>query len=526
MKREATNEVAQPEVSTEPIKEDTQHGAAPSETDIVFEAQKQRVPILMFHDLVQERGKGTLWYDCSVEEFEAIMAEIESEGMTPISLDDLYAHLTTGADVPEKSIVLTFDDNYQSFYDLAWPILKKRNFPAAMFVHTGFVGKKVGSHTINHFLDLKDRDALVQKQELEQSKQELEAELGKPMDYLAYPNGSNGWDTQLMARDAGYKMAFTIVNTPAEESPNIMAVGRYVHTKLKNAIKDATEATEGAPAAIARIKFDLSLPVTYKKGKFAGVELKMVWGGVPSTAMSMVGREPVKAFVDREQAVAGINGGFFAMAAIQSSDNRMVGPLKTPEMTEIEPDVSAERWQKIHNRPLVIWNDKEFALLPYVPAQMNKNEQFEYFMKGYTDCFMGGVWLVHLGEPRSKELQNVFGSKDIQDYRRRAFIGMTKDGAFVAGAAVQSVSSEKLAKAIAAAGVEEAVLIDSGFSTSLVYDGKVKASGHSSKTDPSRPVPHAIVIRGTLDPTVNDDEDLKAATDEPSGTKKRRRKQK
>ena len=78
----------------------------------------------------------------------------------------------------------------------------------------------------------------------------------------------------------------------------------------------AAEATEGAPAAIARIKFDLSLPVTYKKGKFAGVELKMVWGGVPSTAMSMVGREPVKAFVDREQAVAGINGGFFAMAAI------------------------------------------------------------------------------------------------------------------------------------------------------------------------------------------------------------------
>jgi biofilm PGA synthesis lipoprotein PgaB len=547
MKREATNEVAQTEVSAEPIKEDTQHGEVPSETDIVFEAQKQRVPILMFHDLVQERGKGTLWYDCSVEEFEAIMAEIESEGMTPISLDDLYAHLTTGADVPEKSIVLTFDDNYQSFYDLAWPILKKRNFPAAMFVHTGFVGKKegrpkmdyatlkelckdklftVGSHTINHFLDLKDRDALVQKQELEQSKQELEAELGKPMDYLAYPNGSNGWDTQLMARDAGYKMAFTIVNTPAEESPNIMAVGRYVHTKLKNAIKDAAEATEGAPAAIARIKFDLSLPVTYKKGKFAGVELKMVWGGVPSTAMSMVGREPVKAFVDREQAVAGINGGFFAMAAIQSSDNRMVGPLKTPEMTMIEPDVSAERWQKIHNRPLVIWNDEEFALLPYVPAQMNKNEQYEYFMKGYTDCFMGGVWLVHLGEPRSKELQNVFGSKDIQDYRRRAFIGMTKDGAFVAGAAVQSVSSEKLAKAIAAAGVEEAVLIDSGFSTSLVYDGKVKASGHSSKTDPSRPVPHAIVIRGTLDPTVNDDEDLKAATDEPSGTKKRRRKQK
>lgn len=512
-----------------------ERGAVPSETDIVFDAQSQRVPVLMFHDLVQERNKESLWYDCSVEEFEQILTAIDLEGYTVISCDELYEHLTTGKKVPNKSIVLTFDDNYQSFYDLAWPIIQRYNYPVTMFVHTGFVGKKegrpkmdydtlkilakdklftVGGHTINHFLDLKDRDAETQRTELEQSKADLELELGKKVEYLAYPNGSNGEDTQMLARGAGYKMAFTIINTPAEESPNLFAVGRYVHTRLSIAMDDAENAEKGAPTEIARYKWKLDAPVTYVKGKFKGVELRMSVGGKPVTAMSQAGREPVKAFVEREEGVAGINGGFFAMAAIQSTDNRMVGPLKTPDMVEVEPDNSAERWEKIVNRPLVIWSPTEFAILPYVPSQMKKNEQYEYFMKGYTDAFMAGVWLVHKGEPREGFYQNFYASKDIQDYRRRAFIGITKGGAFVAGAAVESVSSEKLAQAIAAAKIEEAVLIDSGFSTSLVFDGKIKASGHSSKTEPSRPVPHAIVIKGKIDPNVNDDEDLKSVSNE------------
>ena len=147
-------------------------------------------------------------------------------------------------------------------------------------------------------------------------------------------------------------------------------------------------------------------------------------------------------------------------------------------------------------------------------------------MKEYTDCFMGGVWLVHKGVARPRELQDIFGASDIQDFRRRAFIGITKEGEFVAGAATTSVSSEKFAEAIAEAGVEEAVLIDSGFSTSLIFDGKVKASGHSSATEPSRPVPHAIVILGELDPASKDNEDLKsvdsrADTSTPARRKRR-----
>lgn len=507
-------------------------GPKPLEDDICFEAQKQRVPVLMFHDLVAERTKESLWYDCTVEEFEAILKAIDLEGFKVISSQELYEHLTTGKEVPEKSIVLTFDDNYQSFYDYAWPLLQQYNYPSTMFVHTGFVGSQqgrpkmtwdtlkeltkselftVGGHTINHFLDLKDRDISEQTTELEKSKKDLEDNLGVKIEFLAYPNGSNGEDTQLLSRQAGYKMAYTIINTPAEESPNIMAVGRYIHTRFQTALEDCDKANFGEPATIFRTAWNKTSKIKYVNEKFAGVPLRMVFGGLPSTHMSLSGREMVSAFVEREQAQAGINGGFFAMAAIQSTDNAMVGPLKTPDMAEVAPDQATERWEKINGRPLVLWSPEEFAILPYIPAQMGKEEQFQWFMKGYTDTFMSGVWLVHQGVPQPREFQDVVGAKDIQDLRRRAFIGVTKDGQFVAGAAVTSVSSEKLAEAIAEAGVEEAVLIDSGFSTSLVFDGKIKASGHSSTKDPSRPVPHAITIKGVVDETTQDDEDLAVA---------------
>jgi biofilm PGA synthesis lipoprotein PgaB len=62
------------------------------------------------------------------------------------------------------------------------------------------------------------------------------------------------------------------------------------------------------------------------------------------------------------------------------------------------------------------------------------------------------------------------------------------------------VDTEKLAQAAAAAGAKEAVLLDSGFSTSLCYNGKVVVSGHTSSGLVSRAVPHAIIVTGALEP--------------------------
>ena len=120
--------------------------AKPEYFDISIPAQAHRIPVIMYHDAIQERRRDSEWFDVSRDEFDAQMKLIQEKGLVPISVKDLYEDLIGKKDAPAGAIVLTFDDNYQGFYDVALPILRQYNFPAMMFVHTGFVGRKEGKH--------------------------------------------------------------------------------------------------------------------------------------------------------------------------------------------------------------------------------------------------------------------------------------------------------------------------------------------------------------------------------------------
>jgi len=522
--------------------------AEPSYTEISMKSQDQRVPVIMYHDVIKERNRHSVWFDCTTDELEKQMQQLQAWGATPISLDQLYAHLTSGAPIPTTAVVLTFDDNYQGFYDRALPILHKYNYPAAVFVHTGFVGHKegfhphmdwgelkklvqdplitIGNHTISHPADITKLDPADQRHEIVDAKADLEQHLGKKIDYFAYPDGCNDAATQQLVRASGHKMAFTIANGPAEESPNVVAINRYVHTRLQKAWDDRHESLTGGALGIYRGNITQA-PVKYAEVENEGVRVGLVTGGTPVSMMSMT-REGVLDFIRRAPgAVAGINGGFFAMAAISSTDNQMVGPCKTADMPDVVADHETFRWAKLRNRPLVLWGRTQFAIVPFVADSMADPSAFKDFMPDMTDTFLAGVWLVRNGVAREKDDMNTFSSKDIQDPRKRAFMGVMSDGRFVIGASLESVSSENLAKAIATAGVQEAVLLDSGFSTSLVYGSSIKAFGHSSPDNPSRPVPHAIVIKGDFDPETAamgaSDAPVTQAPNEVAKPKKKRR---
>lgn len=486
-------------------------------TDICVRAQSNRIPVLMFHDVIKKRGRGSVWFDCTADEFESMMRWIVANGIQPISLDALYDHLTRGAEVPEKSIVLTFDDNYQGFYDYALPILEKFKFPAAMFVHTNFVGSKegrakmdwptlqqlakgdlvtIGSHTLSHPSDITKLSPADQEREIVESKKVLEEKLGKPVPYFAYPDGNNDAVSQGIVKQAGYKMAFTTHNAPAEESPNIYAVNRYVHTKYEKAWEDRNFAFDNAPASVVELRLK-DAPITYETGVFEGIELALVKGGVASSLRSP-SREGVLDFMRETNAVAGVNGTFFAMAAVAGTSNEMVGPCFTHNEKMWVPDMVPDRLEKIRNRPMVVWGPTSIAFFPFQGEQMNVIDPIRDFMPDFTDAFVSGALLVHNGVARTREQMEAYSAGDIMDPRKRAFVGVSPDGEIVLGASLGSVESDKFAAAIAAAGVQEAIMMDSGFSTSLVYGDKVVASGHATPTTPSRPVPHVIVLNGTL----------------------------
>lgn len=483
--------------------------------------QDNRIPVIMYHDIVKERGPKSVWFDCTTAEFTKHLEFIKEHGIQPISLAALHEHLTRGKAVPEKAIVLTFDDNYQGFYDNAYPLLKQYNYPAAMFVHTNYVGDKtgdhpkmdwetlktldkeglvtIGSHTLSHPDDMRLLLVEQQEKELRDSKQVLETHLGHPIPYLAYPNGKADNVTIGLAQRVGYTMSFTIRNGLAEESPDILAIHRYIHTRFEKAWERREETVAAAPAAITTVPLTAS-PVRLEVGTFAKVKLGLMRGGIPTT-FRVKERQSVGEFVRDAKGVGGINGGFFADAKLVSTSNAMIGPFQTSSEKEFLPETTEWLYERLANRPIVVLGPTQFAIVPFQPGVTNSAESFRRLMPDFTDVFLAGGWIVHNGIARKADEWKTYVVGDAQDERPRSFLGITKEGEFVCGSCLQRASTAHLAEAAAAAGVVEAVLLDSGYSTSLVYGDRIIAAGHSSGRGlPSRPVPHAIVITGTAAP--------------------------
>jgi peptidoglycan/xylan/chitin deacetylase (PgdA/CDA1 family) len=213
--------------------------------------------VLTYHDIIEKRDDKALWFDCTGEELRRQLAWMKARGCHFISIFQLYRHLTKGEKLPFKAVLLTFADNYLGFYSRGLPILRELKIPSVMFVHTDFVGSKVGrpkmnwdqlieldrgglitiaSQTRTHPADLRQLSGEQLRWEFVGSRRVLEAKLGHPVHYLAYPNGKFDRRVSTFAEAAGYTIAFTEEQRPAESAPNLFEIPRYVHTKYKTAL--------------------------------------------------------------------------------------------------------------------------------------------------------------------------------------------------------------------------------------------------------------------------------------------------
>jgi peptidoglycan/xylan/chitin deacetylase (PgdA/CDA1 family) len=223
---------------------------------------RTRTPILTYHDVIERRGPGSVWFDCTVEEFEDQIRWLKDQGADFLSLEDVLQGLAGERDLPANGIALTFADNYLGFYRHAVPILRREGIPATLFVHTGFVGSKQGrpkldweqlkevdadplfdvqSQTVSHPHDLRELPEEALDREFTESREALERELGGKRSLLAYPSGK--WDDRVAgaAERNGYEAAFSEVQEPAERSKSLFSVNRYVHTKYRQAWTDGRE---------------------------------------------------------------------------------------------------------------------------------------------------------------------------------------------------------------------------------------------------------------------------------------------
>lgn len=106
---------------------------------IFSEPKTVNVPVLLYHHLTEGTGYGDSVI--STDLFEEHMNAIIEAGYTTVSLSELINYVYYGEELPEKTILVTFDDGYLSNYKLAYPILKKNNMKAAIFTIGWAIGK-------------------------------------------------------------------------------------------------------------------------------------------------------------------------------------------------------------------------------------------------------------------------------------------------------------------------------------------------------------------------------------------------
>lgn len=191
----------------------------------------QLVPILVYHNLgPQSKGRLVLGADAFAEQ----MRWLRREGYHVVTLAEFVEWTRLKRQLPKKSVVLTFDDGYHAFRDYAYPVLKSLGFTATLFVYTNYVGGgrnaltwdelkglvaegfDVQAHSKTHG-DLRRAAAETDAQYAQRMQAELaepprlfQRQLGRGVQFLAYPYGRVDDDLLARVRDQGYAAAFTV----------------------------------------------------------------------------------------------------------------------------------------------------------------------------------------------------------------------------------------------------------------------------------------------------------------------------
>ncbi|KAM3097759.1 polysaccharide deacetylase family protein [Phormidesmis sp. 146-35] len=475
--------------------------SAPPFPQIHGRARLAKVPVMMYHDIIAEKQ---VFFDVTPEEFESALQLIQKNGLTPISLDQLVEHLKTGIPLPKKPIVLTFDDGYQGHYKFVYPLLKKYGYPAAFAIYPAKVGTTKGrssvtweqlremvadplvtiaSHSVTHPLDLRALSDEQLKKELVESKSTLEKELGQAIKYFVYPSGKNDDRVQQGIQQAGYEAAWTMNDEEtrfAEDSENLLTIDRIGQSELAQVIEKA----DGGPPLtfLGNSALNFYAPVELTRKTSSQVPLIFASGGRPIT-IHADSRYQVSEIIEGTSAIAAVDGGFFSLESVDS--NIMIGPVFSQKTGKFVPG-NPKELPLLKNRPLVLINADTVKFIPFDHTRHNTQAAMEAELPGLTDAFVAAGWLVKDGQPQDAQSFGKLYGFDAE--RDRAFWGVDWADRPVVGVSGDYVNSVKFGEALSRAGLRDAIMLDSGASASLAYQGE-SMMGYTP-----RPVPHVVAL--------------------------------
>ncbi len=231
-----------------------------------------KLPIIMYHHVTEREDKAGI-YTVTKEEFENDLIYIKSKGYTTITVNDLIRYINFESDLPNKSIMITFDDGFESFYSYVFPLLKEYDMRAVLSVIGYTVDKysliddhnlnysnltwaqvkvlndsslvEIGNHTYNlHDIVTGGRKGMakITNEDINEYQNILTNDLlrlqnlllkniGKKATVIAYPYGEYSEATTEIIKELGFSASFTCesrINTITKGNANCLYnLGRY-----------------------------------------------------------------------------------------------------------------------------------------------------------------------------------------------------------------------------------------------------------------------------------------------------------
>lgn len=239
---------------------------------------RQTVPILMYHSVDYKCDPAYRRWAVSPSTFKRHMSLITEANCIPITVSQFIEMRNSGEKLPQKAVVITFDDGLQDFLHGAVPVLQHYGFAATLYVVAGLVGKtsrwladlgeaerpmltwrelrevaslgiEVGGHSMTHpKLDiLTITDAT---QEVQRSKSTLEENLGQAVRSFAYPHGYSTSALRRAVQETGYTSACRVRHALSSSNEDSFALSRIiVEPEMKDETFIASLQGKGLPVA-------------------------------------------------------------------------------------------------------------------------------------------------------------------------------------------------------------------------------------------------------------------------------------
>lgn len=229
------------------------------------EKKANHITILNYHKIIDDQHINDTHYDHTNKlystivlksEFEQQMAFLKQQQFTTLTATELALFMKNKLEIPQNSVVITFDDGFKNTYYEAYPILKKYNFTAINFLITGYITEKDSKfepagtqylslsdiqkgcdifdyqlHTYNfHHKNKKDQSFLVSKpkQDIIRDLRISLHNLNKEQPLFAYPYGEYNKSAIDILKTLNITMAFTVEKDNARPSISLYKIPRNV----------------------------------------------------------------------------------------------------------------------------------------------------------------------------------------------------------------------------------------------------------------------------------------------------------